>query len=738
LLSAITQFPLLPLASVGTGGPVSDHAVRLDLKSHQRSMPIGLLPDGDFEMLRIDPLTKARTLRAGNPVLAPWRITSGSVNVQTYWPAAEGTHTLDLNGVSLGSIEQSFATIPGQAYQLAFDYGNNPDARARTAGATVTVTGAGTRLSQQIAHAGSRPLRMRYTRFSGTFLADSATTTLRFASTTPGAFGIVLDAVAVTAVPGVADTTPPVIQLTTAAPAGPVSQNVTFVGRVTDDGTGVARLEAQVDSGPFQPVALDSLGQFTFTTALATDGTADGVHVVGFRAFDRAGNVSPVTTETFTLITYTPYTLTDLGTLPGFAYSRGTGVNSSGQVAGSSFTEGGTYHAFLSGPGGGALKDLGTLGGTWSEGFAVNASGQVAGSSLTAGGAEHAFLSGPDGGPLQDLGTLPGEAFSFGNAVNDSGQVAGDSGTAFGPEYAFLSGPGGGALKDLGNLPGWDVSIPTDVNASGQVAGYSVLIRSAVSHAFLSGPGGGPLKDLGTLGGTSSGGLAVNASGQVAGYSLTAGGVYHAFLSGPGGGPLKDLGTLPGFTSSTGLGVNDFGQVVGDLGAAGGGVPHAFLYSGGQMLDLNDLIAPGSGFTLVEAQGISDTGYITGDGTAPNGQTHAFLLTPLALAPVTRVTAVPNSSRAITAILLGFNEALDPGTAGNGDSYSLTAGIKRHHQLVFSSGVKTRSVSYDSITHAVRLKLAAPQKRPVRVTVRAGLKAADGMTSFSDFTAVVM
>ena len=47
------------------------------------------------------------------------------------------------------------------------------------------------------------------------------------------------------------------------------------------------------------------------------------------------------------------------------------------------------------------------------------------------------------------------------------------------------------------------------------------------------------------------------------------------------------------------------------------------------MLDLNDLIAPGSGFTLVQANGISDTGYITGFGKAPNGRTHAFLLSPV-------------------------------------------------------------------------------------------------------------
>ena len=65
--------------------------------------------------------------------LGPWRITAGSVNVQTYWPATEGMQTLDLNGVSPGTIEQSFATVPGQIYQLLFDFANNPDDRALTA-----------------------------------------------------------------------------------------------------------------------------------------------------------------------------------------------------------------------------------------------------------------------------------------------------------------------------------------------------------------------------------------------------------------------------------------------------------------------------------------------------------------------------------------------------------------------------------------------------------------------------
>jgi probable HAF family extracellular repeat protein len=136
--------------------------------------------------------------------------------------------------------------------------------------------------------------------------------------------------------------------------------------------------------------------------------------------------------------------------------------------------------------------------------------------------------------------------------------------------------------------------------------------------------------DLGTLpGGNGSDGRGVNASGQVAGTSGSAGNLVRAFLSGPNGGPLQDLGTLPGFVTSVGRAVNDSGQVVGYAANDIVNPDLAFLYSGGQMLDLNSLIAPGSGFTLVQANGISDTGYITGYGLTSDGSQHAFLLTPV-------------------------------------------------------------------------------------------------------------
>jgi probable HAF family extracellular repeat protein len=142
------------------------------------------------------------------------------------------------------------------------------------------------------------------------------------------------------------------------------------------------------------------------------------------------------------------------------------------------------------------------------------------------------------------------------------------------------------------------------------------LLSLAVSVAGVARPARADivytLKDLGTLGGAISQGQGVNDSGQVTRFSgiPTSSTAAHAFLSGPDGGPLKDLGTLGG-TSSSATAVNDSGQVVGYSLIARGAL-HPFLYSGGQMLDLNSLIDPGSGFTLGEA---NSGGHPTGSGT---------------------------------------------------------------------------------------------------------------------------
>ncbi len=201
---ALTSVSGMPLDGAGTGRPGNDAVVRFRRQMLPNPARIELVGNGGFEPVKVHLRDKARTILPGRNGLAPWRVTAGSVDVQTYWPAVQGEDSVNLNGVAAGTIRQTFATVPGQAYQLSFCYANNPDGPAHAATAVVSLTGASPRLNWKLTHAGSTPTDMNYTRFLGTFVADSATTTLQFASTTPGAYGIVLSAVSVTAL----ETTP--------------------------------------------------------------------------------------------------------------------------------------------------------------------------------------------------------------------------------------------------------------------------------------------------------------------------------------------------------------------------------------------------------------------------------------------------------------------------------------------------------------------------------------------------
>ena len=55
---------------------------------------------------------------------------------------------------------------------------------------------------------------------------------------------------------------------------------------------------------------------------------------------------------------------------------------------------------------------------------------------------------------------------------------------------------------------------------------------------------------------------------------------------------------------------------------------HAFLVRNGKMVDLNSYLAPGSGWTLVQARSINDRDQIVGTGIDPNGRSRVWLLSP--------------------------------------------------------------------------------------------------------------
>ena len=303
---------------------------------------------------------------------------------------------------------------------------------------------------------------------------------------------------------------------------------------------------------------------------------------------------------------------------PAWAFSEGIGVNSSGQLAidaddqdfnsiaaswsggvshrlndSGTFTaqvaqmnEGGTIIGSDNGHAvywtGTTEHDLGTFGGTYSQGLGINNLGDMTGGADTASGQHHAYLY--SGGSMIDIGTLGGN-ISYGGGINDFGQIAGASEVTPGAHDFRAFVYSNGSMHALANAAGTFANEATAISNSGDVAGYGFTAsQNADNHAVMW--HGGIGTDLGTLGGANS---------------------YASAL-------------------------NDFQMVVGSSDTATFD-EHGFIYFGGAMHDLNDLLdSSGAGYTISGAFAITDNGYIAARGDDANGVGHAVLL---------RVSGVP-------------------------------------------------------------------------------------------------
>jgi streptogramin lyase len=114
-----------------------------------------------------------------------------------------------------------------------------------------------------------------------------------------------------------------------------------------------------------------------------------------------------------------------------------------------------------------------------------------------------------------------------------------------------------------------------------------------------------------------------------------------------------------------------------------------------------------------------------------------FTLSNLAWGEIVRITPSGAVTKFRLPRSLGSPGELTVGRDGNLWFPNWVGRIGRVDLTPRAKRVKVAGASYDRAAHAVRLKLAVPQKGPVQVTVRAGLMAADRMSSSSDFTAVV-
>src|SRR5260370_40427903 len=89
-----------------------------------------------------------------------------------------------------------------------------------------------------------------------------------------------------------------------------------------------------------------------------------------------------------------------------------------------------------------SVTDLGFLpGDAYSFAYAINNSGQIVGESDDSSGNAHAYVWSSAGG-MVNLGVLPGGSSAIADGINDSGEVTGDSVAA--RSECFSGTPGGG------------------------------------------------------------------------------------------------------------------------------------------------------------------------------------------------------------------------------------------------------------------------------------------------------
>lgn len=303
------------------------------------------------------------------------------------------------------------------------------------------------------------------------------------------------------------------------------------------------------------------------------------------------GASNPLQAETF------PYTVEDLGALPGETYVIPFGVNASGQVVGWS----GFYRAFIFTDGAGLTELFGVGGRPYALARGINDAGLIVGESWGGGLSFRAVRW--TAGLGEDLGALGASSRAW--DINTSDIVVGETPVDALDTDAFIFTEVGGAEL---LVPSHYASHAFDINEVGQVAG-AMTVGNAY-HAFRFTPGAG-IQDLGVVDGfLGSFGRAINISGQVAGMVTSAtGNSQHVFRFTDGIG-MVDLGGV-GETNEV-WAMNARGDFVG-RGLPTSGLERAFLYTDeGGLRDFSLLIDPALGLRMFYAHDINDAGQIVG------------------------------------------------------------------------------------------------------------------------------
>lgn len=310
------------------------------------------------------------------------------------------------------------------------------------------------------------------------------------------------------------------------------------------------------------------------------------------------------------------YSVTDLGAF------HTTDINSNGSVVG--YNDAGHVYFWSQG----VLTDLGSMGGTFAVASGINDSGQIAGTVRTSNGIEHFIFT---NGSVLNIGAPTDNYYGYG--INNLGEVANTIGG--GTPFLYSNGT-------FHNLPlaGCSQGIAADINDAGVITGsaiggdcghQSAVVWHNGNLLILPLPAGCP---------SSSQPGRINAAGEIAGW-VNCPSAQPILWQPDGAGHYSavSLGLTADSSGAYPLGVNDMSAVVGELDTNTG--VHPFLWTAADGLrDLNPLVPQGTA-TLGAAVAINNAGMIVGEWIV-DGAVHTYLLTPVT--PATQIQNLINST----------------------------------------------------------------------------------------------
>ncbi len=135
-------------------------------------------------------------LPVGSTAITGWKASGGPIDyIATYWQAANGKRSIDLNQQSRGGIEQTLHIAKGHVYRVTFRIAGNPDAGPTIKKLRVTVPGTARTFAFDVTGATREKMKWAVRRFDFTAQGDRAL--LRFRSLVDGSAGPALDFVTV-------------------------------------------------------------------------------------------------------------------------------------------------------------------------------------------------------------------------------------------------------------------------------------------------------------------------------------------------------------------------------------------------------------------------------------------------------------------------------------------------------------------------------------------------------------